>query len=79
MRAFAVAFMFFILNIIALGFAPLWVGALSDAFAARHGEVMGLKYALLTLSASSLLSVLAYFWTARKLPADWAKATAGSA
>jgi MFS family permease len=79
MRAFAVAFMFFILNIIALGFAPLWVGALSDAFAARHGEAMGLKYALLTLSASSLLSVLAYFWTARKLPADWAKATAGSA
>ncbi len=30
MRAFSVAFLFFVLNIIALGFAPLWVGAMSD-------------------------------------------------
>ncbi|MEZ5916583.1 MAG: hypothetical protein R3C40_03295 [Parvularculaceae bacterium] len=30
MRAFAIAFMFFILNIISLGLAPLWVGGLSD-------------------------------------------------
>lgn len=76
MRAFAVAFMFFILNIIALGFAPLWVGGLSDIFAAAYGEVTGLRLALTSLGASSLISVLAYFWTSRKLPADWATATA---
>ena len=76
MRAFSIAFMFFVLNLVALGLAPLWVGALSDYFATAHGEVKGLRLALTTLGASSLLAALAYFWTAKKLPADWAKATA---
>lgn len=75
MRAFAIAFMFFILNLIALGFAPLWVGGLSDLFANDHGETTGLKIALSTLVLSSLIAVAAFFWTARKLPEDWAKAT----
>jgi len=74
MRAFAVAFMFFVLNLVALGLAPLWVGALSDYFAMDNGEVKGLRLALTTLGASSLIAALAYFWTARRLPADWAKA-----
>ncbi len=77
LRAFAVAFMFFILNIIALGFAPLWVGGISDMFLAEQGETTALRIALTTLGISSLASALAYFWTARKLPADWAKATEG--
>lgn len=77
-RAFAVAFMFFILNIIALGLAPLWVGGLSDIFAATYGEVTGLRLALTTLGLSSLIAVLAFYWTAKKLPADWAKATGGA-
>lgn len=76
MRAFAVAFMFFILNIIALGFAPLWVGGLSDLFARSYGEVTGLRLALTTLALSSSIAVIAFFWTAKKLPADWARATA---
>lgn len=76
MRAFAVAFMFFVLNIIALGIAPLWVGALSDIFSKTYGEVLGLKIALTTLGLSSLIAVIAFFWTAKKLPGDWAKATA---
>lgn len=78
MRAFAIAFMFFILNIISLGLAPLWVGGLSDFFAERFGEVTGLRIALTTLALSSLLSVAAFMWTAKKLPADWAKATQGA-
>lgn len=75
MRAFAVAFMFFILNLIALGLAPLWVGGLSDIFAATYGEVKGLQISMSTLVISSAIAVAAFFWTARKLPADWAKAT----
>lgn len=75
LRAFATAFFFFILNLIALGFGPLWVGALSDMFAGDYGEVTSLRIALTTLGASSFLAALAFFWTARKLPADWAKAT----
>ncbi|MHA7872438.1 MAG: spinster family MFS transporter [Hyphococcus sp.] len=75
LRAFATAFFFLILNLIALGFGPLWVGALSDLFAADYGEVTGLRIAMTTLGAFSLLAALAFFWTARKLPNDWAKAT----
>lgn len=79
LRAFAIAFLFLILNLFALGFAPLWVGWLSDMFAAEHGEANGLRIALSTLAASSLIAALAFFWTARKLPNDWAKATGGGA
>lgn len=78
LRAFAVAFMFFILNIIALGFAPLWVGGLSDIFAAEYGETTALRIAITTLGLSSLAAAGAYYWTSRKLPADWAKATGES-
>lgn len=74
-RAFAVAFFFFVLNIIALGLAPLWIGAVSDALAGGYGETTSLRMSLTTLGASSLLAALAFFWTARRLPADWAKAT----
>ena len=75
LRAFATAFFFLILNLIALGFGPLWVGALSDIFAASYGEVTGLRIALTTLGAFSLAGAGAFYWTSRRLPADWAKAT----
>lgn len=75
MRAFAVAFMFFVLNLVALGLAPLWVGAASDYFAAEYGEVAGLRLSLTTLGVSSLISVAAFYWTSKKLPRDWARAT----
>jgi len=75
-RAFAIAFMFLILNFFALGLAPLWVGWISDVFAKTHGEVTGLRMALTTLGASSLIGALVFFWTSRRLPADWAAAEA---
>ena len=75
LRAFATAFFFLILNLIALGFGPLWVGALSDVFADDYGEVTGLRIALTTLGFFSLAAAGAFYWTAKKLPADWAKAT----
>ncbi len=71
MRAFATAVFFFILNLIALGGAPLWVGALSDILAVDMGETTSLRVALTTLGASSALSAAAYYWTGRRLPADW--------
>ncbi len=76
LRAFAIAFMFLILNLFALGFAPLWVGWISDVFAKSYGEVTGLKLALTTLGLTSLLAAFAFFWTSRRLPADWAAAEA---
>ncbi|GJL92471.1 spinster family MFS transporter [Hyphococcus sp.] len=75
LRAFATAFFFLILNLIALGFGPLWVGGLSDIFAVTYGEVTGLRIAMTTLALSSVLAAAAFYWTSKKLPADWAKAT----
>ena len=75
LRAFATAFFFFILNLVALGGAPLWIGGISDFFLPQYGETTSLRIALTTLGGSSILAALALFWTARKLPADWAKAT----
>jgi MFS family permease len=75
LRAFSVAFLFFILNLIALGLAPLYVGGLSQLLTGEHGETTALRIALTTLGATSLAGAIAYFWTAKKLPADWAKAT----
>jgi MFS family permease len=76
LRAFAIAFLFLILNLFALGFAPLWVGWMSDVFAGSYGEVTGLKLALTTLGLTSLGAAFAFFWTSRRLPADWAAAEA---
>lgn len=76
LRAFAIAFMFLILNLFALGGAPSWVGWISDQFAKSYGEVIGLKLALTTLGVTSLAAAAAFFWTSRRLPADWAAAEA---
>lgn len=77
LRAFATAFFFFILNLIALGLGPLFVGAISDLFAPEYGETTSLRIALTTLGLTSLLGALAFFWTARRLPGDWNNATGG--
>lgn len=75
LRSFATAFCFFILNLVALGFGPLWVGAVSDMLLAQFGETTALRIALTTLGATSLLAAFAFFWTARQLPNDWKDAT----
>lgn len=72
LRAFSTAFAFFILNLIALGGGPSWVGWLSDQFAPRYGETLSLKIALATLAVMTLLGAAAYAWTSRRLPKDWA-------
>ena len=74
MRAFATALFFFVLNLLALGGAPLWIGGISDMLLEKHGEVTALRISLTTLGITSFLAALAYFWTAWKLPADWAAA-----
>lgn len=71
LRAFACSLFLLIVNIVALGFGPLWVGALSDVFAVAHGEVTGLRIAITTLGASSLAAAAAFYWTSKKLPRDW--------
>lgn len=75
LRAMATAFFFLVLNLFALGFGPLWVGGLSDLFAGMYDSKTGLRIALTSLAVFSLGSALVFFWTAKKIPEDWAKAT----
>ncbi|MEM9014742.1 MAG: MFS transporter [Pseudomonadota bacterium] len=71
LRAFSTAFLFLVLNLVALSLGPFWVGALSDSFAGAVGEIRGLQYAMTTLAIFSLCSAAAYWWTSKRLPADW--------
>ena len=70
-RAMSTALFFFVLNIIALGGGPTFVGLLSNFFTAQHGEVEALRMSLSWLAVPYLLSIVAFFWTAKHIPADW--------
>lgn len=74
MRAMSTALFFMILNIIALGGGPTFVGALSERLMETHGNVHSLRLAITTLVVPYFLSVLAFFWAAKTLPKDWAEA-----
>jgi MFS family permease len=64
-RATATAVFLFILNALGLGLGPIMIGALSDTLARSLGEAEGLRWAMIILTAVSLLAVVC-FWKARK-------------
>jgi len=76
MRAMSTALFFLILNIIALGGGPTYVGMVSEMLMDKHGEVHALRLAITTLIVPYILSVIAFFWAAKTLPKDWAEADA---
>lgn len=76
MRAMSTALFFLILNIIALGGGPTYVGMMSSFLTETHGEVHALRISITTLIVPYILSVLAFFWAAKTLPKDWAEADA---
>ncbi|MAD17241.1 MAG: MFS transporter [Alteromonadaceae bacterium] len=73
-RAMSTALFFFVLNIIALGGGPTFIGILSKSLTAEHGEVEALRLSLSAVSVPYVLAIVAFIWTARKIPADWAAA-----
>lgn len=73
-RAMSTALFFFVLNIIALGGGPTFVGILSDVLSATHDPVESLRLALSWLAVPYAMAIIAFFWTARNIPRDWAKA-----
>jgi MFS family permease len=75
-RAMSTALFFFVLNLIALGGGPTFIGILSGSFALEHGESEGLRLALSWLVVPYVMAILAFFWTARNIPKDWAAAEA---
>ena len=74
MRAMSTALFFMILNIIALGGGPTFVGFLSERLMEQHGDVHSLRLAISTLVVPYILSIIAFFWAAKTLPKDWAEA-----
>lgn len=76
MRAMSTALFFMILNIIALGGGPTYVGMLSEKLMEQHGEIHSLRLAISTLVIPYIISVIAFFWAAKTLPKDWAEADA---
>jgi MFS family permease len=55
-RAVATAFFFFILATVGIGIGPLYVGAMNDLFRGTYGDAEGLRLALMTLPAISLVA-----------------------
>lgn len=74
MRAMSTALFFMILNIIALGGGPTFVGMVSERLMDAHGEVHSLRLAMTMLVGPFILSILAFFWAAKTLPKDWDEA-----
>ncbi|MBT8141412.1 MAG: MFS transporter [Gammaproteobacteria bacterium] len=76
MRAMSTALFFLILNLIALGGGPTYVGYASEMLTAQHGEVHALRLAITTLVVPYIISIIAFFWAAKTLPKDWKEAEA---
>ncbi|HYN45977.1 MAG TPA: MFS transporter [Allosphingosinicella sp.] len=70
MRATASASFLFINNLIGIGFGIFFLGFMSDAMAAAHGED-SLRYSILYGLAFYLLSAAIYFAASKRLAKDW--------
>ncbi|MBV9882184.1 MAG: MFS transporter [Sphingomonadaceae bacterium] len=70
MRATASASFLFINNLIGIGFGIFFLGFMSDAMQAAHGED-ALKYSILYGLVFYLLSAALYFVAAKRLKQDW--------
>ncbi len=75
-RALSTAIFFFILNMIALGFGPTYVGIFSDLLGAGGmNNEQSLRIALSSTAIAGFISIGGFWYLAKKLPTDWAKAT----
>lgn len=70
-RAMSTALFFFVLNIIALGGGPTFVGILSESLIPSLGEVEALRVSMSWLVVPYVLSTIAFLWTATRIDKDW--------
>jgi MFS family permease len=70
-RAMSTALFFFVLNIIALGGGPTFVGILSNAISTEYGEVEALRISLSWLVVPYVMAILAFYWTSTRVDKDW--------
>ena len=69
-RAFAAAFFIFMITALGFGLGPLYIGVLSDVFAAQLGEAVGLQWALLSLTPIWLVASIIMYSGRNGLEAD---------
>ncbi|GAB4519285.1 MAG: MFS transporter [Amphiplicatus sp.] len=74
-RALSTAIFFFVLNMIALGLGPTFVGVFSSILIPALGEELALRIALTSVIVSGLIGAGAFYLMSRKVHVDWAKAT----
>lgn len=73
-RAMSTALFFFVLNIIALGGGPTFVGILSKALAEHAGETEALRLSLTWLTVPYILAIIAFLLTSKIIKKDWSDA-----
>ena len=69
LRAISSAILFFVLNLVGLGFGPLVIGMLSDLFAPSLGTE-SLRWALTVVMVASVASILLFLVSAKRLSGD---------
>ena len=69
MRAFASAILFFVLNLIGLGFGPLVIGLVSDILTPTYGD-LSLRYAFLVSFVAGIISLFLFIQASRHLKHD---------
>lgn len=74
MRAMSTALFFLILNLIALGGGPTYVGFVSSLLTEQYGETHALRLSITSLVVPYIVSIIAFMVAARTLPKDWALA-----
>jgi len=74
-RALSAAIFFFVVNVIALGLGPTFVGFFASALVNSWGEAVALQIALSSLAVPALLAICAYLKLARGLDKDWKRAS----
>ena len=75
-RAMSTALFFFVLNIIALGGGPTFVGIVSESLIPEMGQVDSLRTAMSWLVVTYVLAAIAFFWTSTRIEKDWEVAEA---
>lgn len=73
-RAMSTALFFFVLNIIALGGGPTFVGILSKALTEQWGQVEALRISMSWLVVPYTMAMLAFLWTTTQIKRDWEQA-----
>ena len=69
MRAFSSAILFFVLNLIGLGFGPMTIGVLSDNLQATYGDY-SLRMAMLATAVMASLGIVLFLLASRRVRKD---------